>query len=172
MCNKISTSRSIKTIIIFLALSLVPMVSYSAEAKEIVESSSLFDVFSNFSNWLGKELKHIDKAYFNSDSEAIEGQIPVSVIVIEEELSAPLDLTIPEMNYEGSMSLDEGQPLNFPDMFSAPAKKPYVKEQPSASFSGGLLMDDEQLEGMEEYRLRNVKDAVRGAEVSLEFKIN
>lgn len=172
MCNKINTSRSIKTIIIFLIVSLLPIVSYSTEAKDTVESSSIFDVFSNFANWVGKELKQIDKTYFNPDPEAIEDQPPVSAIVIEEELSVPLDLTIPEMNYEGSMALDEGQPLNFPDMFSAPAKKIYVKEQPSASFSGGLLMDDEQLEGMEEYRLRDVKDAVRGAEVSLEFKTN
>jgi len=33
-------------------------------------------------------------------------------------------------------------------------------------------MDEEELEGMEEYRLKDVREAVRGAEVSLEFKTN
>jgi hypothetical protein len=33
-------------------------------------------------------------------------------------------------------------------------------------------MDDAELEGMEEYRLKDMTDAVRGAEVSLEFKTN
>ena len=47
-----------------------------------------------------------------------------------------------------------------------------IKEETGASFGGRILMDDAELEGMQEYRLNTVRDAIRGAEFSLEFKTN
>jgi hypothetical protein len=70
------------------------------------------------------------------------------------------------------MALDEGSNINFPDMFSEQINKPSVKEESGASFGGRLLMDEAELEGMQEYRINNVKDAIRGAELSLEYKTN
>lgn len=172
MYNNIKISNPIKTVIVFLLLSTASLSSYSAEVDDRSDESYVVEAFNRLVSWVETELKYINDKYLSPESVVIEEAAPVSVIVIEEELTAPLDLTVPEMDYEGSMALDEGQPLNFPDMFSESAKKPYVKEEPSASFGGSILMDDEQLEGMEEYRLKDVKDAVRGAEVSVEFKTN
>lgn len=172
MCNKSKTMSLVRAVVIFLVLNLVPQWGYSAETTDDIEVSYLTEAFNGFVSWVRKELTYIDKIYFNPDSDVVENPAAVSVIVIEAGPTAPLDLTIPDIEYEDTIVLDEGQPLTLPDMFSDQAKKPYVKEKPSASFSGGLLMDDEELESMEEYRLRDVKDAVRGAEVSLEFKTN
>jgi hypothetical protein len=57
-------------------------------------------------------------------------------------------------------------------MFSEQINKPSVKEESGASFGGRLLMDEAELEGMQEYRFNDVKDAIRGAELSLEYKTN
>ena len=70
------------------------------------------------------------------------------------------------------MELNDAQPLNFPDMFSEHTKKAFTEKESTTSFGGRILMDEEELEGMEEYRLKDVREAVRGAEVSLEFKTN
>ena len=70
------------------------------------------------------------------------------------------------------MEISNGIESQLPDLFANQTGRAYVKEKPSASFGGRILMDDEELEGMEEYRLKDMKDAVRGAEVSLEFKTN
>ncbi|MBL4798207.1 MAG: hypothetical protein JKY50_12385 [Oleispira sp.] len=172
MYNNIKITNPVKTAIIFLLCSSVSLLSYSAEPEENSDESYIVETFNYFVSWMEKELKYINDKYLSPESVVTEEPAPVSVIVIEGEPSTPLDLTIPAIDHEGSMALDEGQPLNFPDLFSEPAKKRYIKEQPSASFGGSLLMDNEELDGMEEYRLKDVKDAVRGAEVSLEFKTN
>lgn len=193
-------SSLIKTAITILMLSLIPVISYSAEVTSAVPvnesvqqqetrdsekknaSSDEFCVIeklSYFVNWVEKAIKRIEEEHFSSKSnDSIEEIVSVPVVpvapvaVIEEEPNIILDLTIPDMKYEGTMGVDKGQKLNFPDMFSAQSKKPYIKEEGGASFGGRLLMDDAELENMEKYRFNEVREAVRGAEVSLEFKTN
>ena len=102
----------------------------------------------------------------------LENKKVVKVEVVEEEIIKPLNLSLPEVEYDGSMALDKGQTTNFPNMFSGDVEPALIKEETGASFGGRILMDDAELEGMQEYRLNTVRDAIRGAEFSLEFKTN
>jgi hypothetical protein len=117
--------------------------------------------FSYFVDWVMEGIKRIDNEHPESSPEAII-----------EEAKIVLDLSMPEIKHEGTMELDKGQKIDFPDLFSEQAKKSYSKEAPSRSFGGRILMDDAELESMEQYRINNVREAVRGAEISLEFKTN
>lgn len=185
-----------------LLLSLTSIGGYSAEETSVAPVNSLaqqtessesennsantdefcmVEAFSYFVDWVEKAIKRIEGESLPVEAtDAIEKTVltpapaPASepAAEIEEGAKVVLDLTIPEFKYEGTMGIDKGQKLNFPDLFSAKAKKPYSKESPSSSFGGRLLMDDAELESMEEYRLNDVREAVRGAEVSLEFKTN
>jgi hypothetical protein len=174
---------------IILLLSLIPMMSYSADvmsperankAAKQAESSQKYALivdektdnidefcviatFSYLVDWVAKAIKRIENEHFAA------GSSPDAVI---DEPKIVLDLSMPEITHEGTMAIDKGQKINFPDLFSAQTKKPYSKEAPSSSFGGRILMDDAELESMEQYRLNNVGAAVRGAEVSLEFKTN
>jgi hypothetical protein len=180
---------SLLRLIIILWLSLIPIISYSADvmsserankAAEQVEGSQKYALkadektdnldefcvvatFSYLVDWVAKAIKRIENEHFAA------GSSPGAVI---EEPKIVLDLTMPDIKHEGTMAIDKGQKINFPDLFSGQAKKPYSKETPSSSFGGRILMDDAELESMEQYRLNNVGAAVRGAEVSLEFKTN
>jgi hypothetical protein len=149
----------------------------SESEKESTDSDEfcVIEAFSYVVDWVEKAIKRIDNEHFHPQpTDIIEETVtvPVPVETIKEEPKVVLDLTIPDVNYAGTMGIDKGQKLNFPDLFSEQAKKPYSKEAPSSSFGGRLLMDDAQLESMEEYRINTVREAVRGAEVSLEFKTN
>jgi hypothetical protein len=140
------------------------MISYSADEK--TDNADDFCVVASFSylvDWVAKAIKRIENDHF------APGSSPDTVV---EEPKIVLDLSMPEIKHEGTMAIDKGQKINFPDLFSAQAKKPYSKEAPSSSFGGRILMDDAELESMEQYRLNDVREAVRGAEVSLEFKTN
>jgi hypothetical protein len=190
--NPIKTPAILLRLSILLLLSLTPIFSYSADviadatttvpankAAQQVEAVPaeaplsdktsantdefcVIEAFSYVVNWVENAIKRIDNEHFSSKQND----------AIEEEPKVVLDLTIPDIKYGGTMGVDKGQKLNFPDLFSTQAKKPYSKEAPSSSFGGRLLMDDAELESMEEYRLNDVREAVRGAEVSLEFKTN
>ena len=151
----------------------------SDKASANTDEFCVIEAFSYVVNWVENAIKRIDNEHFSSKkNDAIEetatdpAPVPTPVAIIEEEPKVVLDLTIPDIKYGGTMGVDKGQKLNFPDLFSTQAKKPYSKEAPSSSFGGRLLMDDAELESMEEYRLNDVREAVRGAEVSLEFKTN
>ena len=197
MYKNIEISRLIKTAIILFVFSLEPAISYSEDAVAAITSDStiqqteapaseekktksdefcVVEAFGYVVDWVGKAIRRIENEHFSSRSSEPAGEVvfvPVAPVgEVENELDVVLDLTIPEMKYEGSMAIDKGQKLNFPDMFSEQPKKPYSKEAPSSSFGGRLLMDDAELENMEEYRFNDVREAVRGAEVSLEFKTN
>lgn len=193
---------SILGLSIILLLSLTPAMSYSAdvvspkhankEAPQIesaqadaltkdqksanTEKFCVVDTFSYFVDWVAKAIKRIENEHLGPESnktpeKTILATFPGSETVIEKS-TVILDLTMPKIKHEGTMEIDKGQKINFPDMFSTQAKKPYIKEAPSSSFGGRILMDDAELESMEQYRLNDVREAVRGAEVSLEFKTN
>jgi hypothetical protein len=150
-------------------------VTESEEESADSDEFCVIEAFSYVVDWVEKAIKRIDNEHFHPQpTDIIEETVtvPVPVETIKEEPKVVLDLTIPDVNYAGTMGIDKGQKLNFPDLFSEQAKKPYSKEAPSSSFGGRLLMDDAQLESMEEYRINTVREAVRGAEVSLEFKTN
>lgn len=142
----------------------------STESDEFCMSES----FKGVINWFAEKLEFIDEKYLrNSESDEIaEPFIEPSLIKESGVPKQPLDLTIPDIAHEGTMEIGNGLALQLPDLFADPKNQPYMKEKPGASFGGRILMDDEQLEGMEEYRFDNVRNAVRGAEVSLEFKTN
>lgn len=162
-------------------------VTQQREALEGEENSTkteefcMIEAFSYVVDWVEKAIKRIEgeqspaKSTDTPEKTALvpsAAATPVAATISEEDTNVVLDLTIPDTKYEGTMGVDKGQKLNFPDLFSTQAKKPYSKEVPSSSFGGRLLMDDAELESMEEYRLNSVREAVRGAEVSLEFKTN
>lgn len=130
--------------------------------------------FNGLISWFAEKFEFLEEEYLSdSEDEKSADSFPEHELAEEESVvpSGPLDLTIPEVEHEGTMEIEDGIKTQLPDMF-VEQKKPYVKEKPSASFGGRILMDDAELEGMEEYRLRDMSDAVRGAEVSLEFKTN
>lgn len=134
------------------------------------------EAFNGLLSWFAEKIEFIDEKYLSS-SDGDEIADPMSEYgLVEEETfpNKPLDLTIPDVEHEGSMGLDLGNGIvhQFPDLFADQVDLSYVKEKPSASFGGRILMDDEELEGMDEYRLKDMRNAVRGAEVSLEFKTN
>ncbi len=130
--------------------------------------------FKGVINWFAEKLEFIDEEYLrNSDrDEMAEPSIEPSLIKESGVSKQPLDLTIPDIEHEGTMEIGNGIALQLPDLFADPKNQPYMKEKPSASFGGRILIDDEQFEGMEEYHFDDVRNAVRGAEVSLEFKTN
>jgi hypothetical protein len=134
------------------------------------------ETFNYFVDWVAKAIKRIENENLAPESSNIPQKVVLVPVTrsdaIIEEPKVVLDLTMPEIKHEGTMAIDKGQKINFPDLFSAQAKKPYSKEAPSSSFGGRILMDDAELESMEQYRINNVREAVRGAEVSLEFKTN
>ncbi|MFT6113290.1 MAG: hypothetical protein ACI9MS_003351 [Glaciecola sp.] len=153
--------------------------SYSVEIDNKIANTDEFcvvDTFSYFVDWVAKAIKRIEHEHFGPESNKTPEKTALATVpspeAVIEESTIILDLTIPEIKHEGTMEIDKGQKINFPDMFSTHAKKPYSKEAPSSSFSGRILMDDAELESMEQYRLNDVREAVRGAEVSLEFKTN
>jgi hypothetical protein len=187
---------------IILLLSLIPVMSYSADAisperakisaqqaenpqksalkidKKIdnMDEFCVVETFSYFVDWVAKAITRIENEHValessNTPKKAVLAPVSSPDVIIEE-FKIVLDLTMPEIKHEGTMAIDKGQKINFPDLFSAQAKKPYSKEAPSSSFGGRILMDDTELESMEQYRLNNVREAVLGAEVSLEFKTN
>jgi hypothetical protein len=198
--HPIKARSSLLRLSIILLLSLIPMISYSADvmpserankAVQQVENSQRdalksdektdnvdgFCVVATFSylvDWVARAIRRIENEHpksINTPKKALFTPEP-SPETIMEEPKVTLDLTMPKIKHEGTMAIDKGQEMNFPDMFSAQAKKPYSKEAPSSSFGGRILMDDAELESLEQYRLNNVGAAVRGAEVSLEFKTN
>jgi hypothetical protein len=133
------------------------------EQTDNMDEFSMVETFSYFVDWVAKAIMSIDNEHFGSESS------PDAYI---EDAKIVLDLTMPKIKHEGTMEVDKGQKVNLPDLFSAQAKKPYSKESPSSSFGGRILMDDAELQSMEHYRLNNVREAFRGAELSLEFKTN
>jgi hypothetical protein len=187
---------------IILLLSLTPVMSYSADvisperankAAQRIEKTQkdalsndgktdntdefcVVETFNYFVDWVAKAIKRIENENLAPESSNIPQKVVLVPVTrsdaIIEEPKVVLDLTMPEIKHEGTMAIDKGQKINFPDLFSAQAKKPYSKEAPSSSFGGRILMDDAELESMEQYRINNVREAVRGAEVSLEFKTN
>jgi len=171
----------------------MPLLGHSAETESNTNTNAdtsadtnstdefcVVEKFKYFVDWVEKELKHIDDAYFapkpteaSETAELVTVKKPVAEPeVAEEEIIKPLNLSLPEVEYGGSMALDKGQKTNFPNMFSGDVEPALIKEETGASFGGRILMDDAELEGMQEYRLNTVRDAIRGAEFSLEFKTN
>ena len=171
----------------------MPLLGHSAETESNTNTNTntsadtnstdefcVVEKFKYFVDWVEKELKHIDDAYFapkpteaSETAELVTVKKPVAgPEVAEEEIIKPLNLSLPEVEYGGSMALDKGQKTNFPNMFSGDVEPALIKEETGASFGGRILMDDAELEGMQEYRLNTVRDAIRGAEFSLEFKTN
>jgi hypothetical protein len=144
------------------------------EKIDNMDEFCVVETFSYFVDWVAKAIKRIENEHpesSNTPKKALLATDPSSDAIIEEP-KVVLDLTMPKIKHEGTMEIDKGQKINFPDLFSVQAKKPYSKEAPSRSFGGRILMDDAELESLEQYRLNNVREAVRGAEVSLEFKTN
>lgn len=139
--------------------------------------------FDRLVNWVSERLEDFEKKYlkrtddgpvvesFKNSDLAKEPEKTEPKAELEVVPRKPLNLTIPDVAIEGTMVMDNGTSLTLPNLF-AEQEKPFVKEKPSASFGGRILMDDAELEGMQEYRLKDVGDAVLGAEVSLEFKTN
>lgn len=125
-------------------------------------------------NWFAEKIEFIDEKYLrNSDRDEIaEPFIEPSLVKDSGVSKQPLDLTIPDIEHQETMEMGNGIALQLPDLFADPKNQPYMKEKPGASFGGRILMDDEEIEGMQEYRFEDVRNAVRGAEVSLEFKTN
>jgi hypothetical protein len=187
---------------IILWLSLISVMSYSADVisperakisaqqaenpqksalkidKKIdnMDEFCVVETFSYFVDWVAKAITRIENEHValessNTPKKAVLAPVSSPDVIIEE-FKIVLDLTMPEIKHEGTMAIDKGQKINFPDLFSTQDKKPYSKETPSPSFGGRILMDDTELESMEQYRLNNVREAVLGAEVSLEFKTN
>lgn len=164
------------------------MSSYSESVESEIDNgvdvsygACVVEKFKYFVDWVEKGFKHIDDEYFTPNPAPPESDKTAETLVIEgseaevvfdEKLIKPLNLSIPDIEYEGTMALDEGKKINFPDMFSEQVNKPSIKEESGASFGGRLLMDEAEMEGMQEYRFNDVKDAIRGAEVSLEYKTN
>lgn len=185
-CQKLR--KRIIAVVSLLLLCFVSISSYSEDVESHTDNnvdtsygSCAVEKFKYFVDWVGKGFKHIDDEYFTptpftskpntaDETSVLEGS--EADIVFEKKLIKPLNLSIPEIEHEGTMALDQGNKINFPDMFSEQVTKPFVKEESGASFGGRLLMDDAEIEGMQEYRFNEVKDAIRGAELSLEFKTN
>jgi hypothetical protein len=187
---KIAGKRISNPILIIL-FSLLSVVCYAdaidLEHKKPVtknETSGQFcvaETFNDVLSWFTQKLETLDEKYLKkSDPEQVaspevtpadsyngNGSDAKSVLLIK-----PLNLTIPDEEQQGIIKMDKNMIGQLPDLFSGQNNQPYVKEKPSASFGGRILMDDAELEGMEEYRLKDMTDAVRGAEVSLEFKTN
>ena len=133
------------------------------------------ETFNGLISWFADKFEFIEEKYLNdSDNEVVSESLQDYDLVEDEpkiEPSKPLDLSIPDVAHDGTMKMDNSIKTTLPNLF-AEQEKPYVKEKPSASFGGRILMDDAELEEMQEYRLKDVSGAVRGAEVSLEFKTN
>lgn len=137
------------------------------------------ETFNDLMSWFADKFEFIEEKYLNDAG----GQVATESVQdydlvedkVEDELKIepkkPLDLSIPDVAHEGTMKMESGLKATLPNLF-VEQEKPYVKEKPSASFGGRILLDDDELEDMQEYRLRDVSGAVRGAEVSLEFKTN
>jgi hypothetical protein len=138
------------------------------------EEFCVAESFNGLISWFAEKFEFIDEKYLhNSDDKEVAEHVEDYDLTEEKVLrNKPLDLTIPDVEHEGVMEISNGIESQLPDLFADQTGRAYVKEKPSASFGGRILMDDEELEGMEEYRLKDMKDAVRGAEVSLEFKTN
>jgi hypothetical protein len=144
------------------------------EKPDNIDEFGVVAMFSYFVDWVTKAIKRNENEYFadafsDTPKKAELAPDPRPDVVIEEP-NVVLDLSMPDIKHEGTMAIDKGQNINFPDLFSVPAKKPYSKEAPSSSFGGRILMDDAELGSMEHYRLNDLRQAVRGAEVSLEVK--
>lgn len=137
------------------------------------------ETFNDLMGWFVDKFEFIEEKYLNNHDSQIVTETVQDYDLVEDKIedvptvepSKPLDLSIPDVALDGSMKFEDGNTKTLPNLFSE-QEKPYVKEKPSASFGGRILMDDEELEDMQEYRLRDVRGAVRGAEVSLEFKTN
>lgn len=136
------------------------------------------ETFNDVVSWFVEKLEALDEKYLKKSdskkiaepkSEPVAGYGRVEEVVLPNQ---PLNLTLPDEVHQGSMDVGQGAVRHLPDLFADHADQPYVKEKPSASFGGRILMDDAELDGMEEYRLKDMTNAVRGAEVSLEFKTN
>jgi len=136
------------------------------------------ETFNDVVSWLVEKLEALDEKYLKksggekiaepkSEPSARYGRVEEVILP-----NQPLNLTLPDEAHQGSMEIGQGEVRQLPDLFSDQENQPYVKEKPSASFGGRILMDDAELDGMEEYRLKDMTNAVRGAEVSLEFKTN
>lgn len=145
-------------------------------APENAESDGfcVAESFAGVINWFAEKIEFIDEKYLRDSGrdEIAEPSIESSLVKESSMTKQPLDLTIPDVVHEGSMEMGNGIALQLPDLFADPINQPYMKEKPGASFGGRILMDDEEIEGMQEYRFEDVRNAVRGAEVSLEFKTN
>lgn len=197
MFSTLKFRKRLSTVIALLLICFTSINSHSADVEGHVNSnlevtkntssagedeesfgSGMVGKFRYFVDWIEKELQSINDEYFRPQSKKAEEIIlessiePEPVIVLEEPPSKPLNLSIPKIEHVGTMSLDEGQKINFPDMFSEQMINPSIKEDTGASFGGRILMDEAEIEGMKEYRFNEVKDAIRGAELSLEFKTN
>ena len=154
------------------------VVCYAEEASVEQSNSDEFcvaETFNGLISWFADKFEFIEEKYLNdSDNEAVSESLQDYDLVEDEpkiEPSKPLDLSITDVAHDGTMKMDNSIKTTLPNLF-AEQEKPYVKEKPSASFGGRILMDDAELEEMQEYRLKDVSGAVRGAEVSLEFKTN
>jgi hypothetical protein len=136
------------------------------------------ETFNDVVSWFVEKLEALDDKFLkNAGDEKVaepkSGPLTEHERVEEVTLpNQPLNLTIPDDADQGSMEMDKGMVRQLPDLFADDSDQPYVKEKPSASFGGRILMDDAELDGMEEYHLKDMTNAVRGAEVSLEFKTN
>lgn len=186
--NRQKIRKHIIAVVSLLLLCFVSISSYSEDVESPKDNSvdtsygtCVVEKFKYFVDWVEKGFKRIDEEYFTSNpftsksntaDEASVIKASEAEVVFEEKLIKPLNLSIPEMEYGGTMAVDEGTKINFPDMFSEQITKPSIKEESGASFGGRLLMDDAEIESMQEYRFNEVKDAIRGAELSLEFKTN
>lgn len=133
------------------------------------------ETFNGLMNWFAEQFEFIEEKYLNHSNTEVASETMQDYDLVEDEPitapTKPLDLSIPDVAHDEEMEMKSGTKAMLPNLF-VEQEKPYVKEKPSASFGGRILMDDAELEDMQEYRLKDVSGAVRGAEVSLEFKTN
>lgn len=158
----------------------------AAEEQDMCFSE--IESFDDFVEWITEEIEYLrNKPSIDSNHDITVDLEPIlkeSSLLPEVSVSAPeikaiaptpvrkpLDLSLPEDTFDDSnVHISERQRLNMPDLFSHEHHDAY-EEESATSFGGRLLMD-EKFETLEEYRIEDITNSIRGAEMTFEVKTN
>ncbi len=173
------------------SFALISPVVIAAEEKDM--RFSQIESFNDFLEWIEEEidqLKNKGKSKVDANNDIVIDLEPIlqetSLLPDAQELvpntereaektpvfRGPLDLSLPEEAFDDSANfhLSERQRLNMPDLFSH-GQNGVHSEESATSFGGRLLMD-ENFETLEQYRIEDITNSIRGAEMTFEVKTN
>lgn len=161
----------------FICLLLFSSVTIANDSEDMRFSD--IDSFGDFLEWMEEELEQMKRGYqkeaeteADSDFELIIPELTPAPSKDAPGLDGPLDLTLPETAFDddADFKLNDPKSINMPDLFSNSDIKD--KETPSTTSFGGRLLMDEGFEELEQYRFQDIKNSIRGAELTFEVKTN